>query len=115
MGASLADLVAVQRSVVPDLNAVREFAGFEQFGEVKYDTLAQAVSRRQQAIEKRTQDIATWTAEINALSAANSFDKIGSITLSAPQSERESIKVCRLEYAGMQSQAVISYGKNLIG
>ena len=115
VGASLADVVAVQRSVVPDLNAVREFAGFEQFGEVKYDTLAQAVSRRQQAIEKRTQDIATWTAEINALSAANSFDKIGSITLSAPQSERESIKVCRLEYAGMQSQAVISYGKNLIG
>ncbi len=115
VGASLADVVAVQRRVVPDLNAVREFAGFEQFGEVKYDTLAQAVSRRQQAFEKRSQDVLTWTAEINALSAANSSDKIGSITLSAPQSERESIKVCRLEYAGMQSQAVISYGKNLIG
>jgi hypothetical protein len=115
VGASFADVVAVQRRVVPDLKAVREFAGFEQFGEVKYDTLAQAVSRRQQAIEKRTQDVATWTAEINTLSVANSFDKIGSITLSAPQSERESIKVCRLEYAGMQSQAIISYGKNLIG
>jgi hypothetical protein len=88
---------------LPDLRAIREFEGFEQFGEVKYDTLAQAVLRREQAIAKRTQDVATWTSEINALSAANSFDKIGSITLSAPQGERENIRVCRLEYSGMQS------------
>ena len=82
VGASRADVVAVQRRVLPDLRAIREFEGFEQFGEVKYDTLAQAVLRREQAIAKRTQDVATWTSEINALSAANSFDKIGSITLS---------------------------------
>ncbi len=115
VGASRADVVAVQRRVLPDLRALREFEGFEQFGEVKYDTLAQAVLRREQAIAKRTQDVATWTSEINTLSAANSFDKIGSITLSAPQGERENIRVCRLEYSGMQSQALNSYGKNLIG
>ena len=115
VGASLADVVAVQRRVVPDLKALREFAGFEQYGEVKYDTLAQAVSRRQQAIEKRTQDVATWAAEINTLSAANSLEKVGSITLSAPKGERESIKACTLEYSGMQGQAVTAYGNSLIG
>ena len=114
VGASFADVVAVQRRVVPDLNAVREFAGFEQFGEVKYDTLAQAVARRQQAVAQRSQDVATWTAEINALSTTNSLDKVGSITLSFPQGEREGIKACTLEYSGMQGQAVVAYGNNLM-
>lgn len=114
VGASFADVVAVQRRVVPDLNAVREFAGFEQFGEVKYDTLAQAVARRQQVVAQRSQEVATWTAEINTLSAANSLDKVGSITLSYPQNERDSIKACTLEYSGMQGQAVVAYGNNLI-
>lgn len=114
VGASFADVVAVQRRVVPDLNAVRDFAGFEQFAEVKYDTLAQAVARRQQLVAQRSQDVATWTAEINTLSAANSLDKVGSITLSFPQGERDSIKACTLEYSGMQGQAVVAYGNNLI-
>lgn len=115
VGASYADVVAVQRSVVPDLKAVREFAGFEPFAEVKYDTLAQSATRRQQASAQRTLDVVTWTAEINTLSELNSLDKVGSITLSAPTSERESIKVCTLEYSGIQGQAVTAYGNSLIG
>ncbi len=115
VGASYADVVAVQRRIVPDLKAVREFAGFEPFSEVKYDTLAQAVSRRQQAAAQRTQDVATWTTEINTLSEVNSLDKVGSVTLSAPRGERESIKACTLEYSGIQGQAVVAYGNNLIG
>lgn len=115
VGASYADVVAVQRRIVPDLKAVREFAGFEPFSEVKYDTLAQAVSRRQQAAAQRNQDVATWTTEINTLSEVNSLDKVGSITLSAPRGERESIKACTLEYSGTQGQAVVAYGNNLIG
>lgn len=115
VGASNADVVAVQRSVVTDLKAVREFAGFEEFAMVKYETLVQAESRLQLAATKRSQDIATWAAEINKLSEANSIDKVGSITLSAPRAERESLKACTLEYSGIQSQAVTAYGNGLIG
>jgi hypothetical protein len=112
---SFADVVAVQRRIVPDLKAVREFAGFEEFGVVKYDTLAQAEFRRQQVATKRTLDIVSWTAEINTLSEANSLDKVGSVTLSAPRAEGETLKVCTLEYSGMNGQAVTAYGNNLIG
>ena len=114
VGASSTDVVAVQRRVVPDLSAVREFQGFEQFAEVKYDTLAQAVTRRQQAATQRTQDVAAWTAEIDTLAAATSTDKVGSVTLSLPEGEREAIRACTLEYSGMQGQAVIAYGNSLI-
>ncbi len=112
---SFVDVIAVQRRVVPDLKAVREFAGFEEFAVVKYETLVQVESRRQLAATQRSQDIATWTAEINTLSEANSLDKVGSISLSAPRAERESLKACALEYSGMQSQAVTAYGNGLIG
>lgn len=115
VGASYADVVAVQRRVVPNLSAVREFQqGFEQFAEVKYETLAQVVARRQQAVAQRTQDVATWTAEIDTLAASGSTDKVGSITLSFPQGERESIRACTLEYSGAQGQAVIAYGNALL-
>lgn len=114
VGASFADVVAVQRRVVPNLNTVPEFAGFEQFAEVKYETLAQAVARRQQVAAQRSQDVAIWAAEITTLSAADSFDKVGSISLSSPQREREGINACTLEYSGKQGQAVVAYGNNLI-
>jgi hypothetical protein len=111
---SFADVVAVQRRVVSDLKALREFAGFEEFAVVKYDSIAQAESRRQQAATQRSQDTVTWTAEINTLSETNSLDKVGSITLSAPRGERDSLKACTLEYSGMQGQAVNAYGNRLI-
>ena len=114
IGGSFTDVVAVQRRVVPDLTALREFADFEQFAEVKYDTLAQIVARRQQAASQRTQDAAAWTAEIDTLAAAASGDKVGSVTLSSGPGERESIKACTLEYSGPQGQAVIAYGNNLV-
>jgi len=115
VGASFADVVAVQRDIVPDLKAIREFAGFDQFADVKYDTLAQAVSRLQQAASKRTQDGATWTAEINTLGTADSLAKVGSITLSVPQTKGENIKACTLSYAGIQGQVISAYGNSLIG
>ncbi len=114
IGGSYIDVVAVQRKVVPDLSALREFADFEQFAEVKYDTLAQIVARRQQAATQRTQDAAAWAAEIDTLAAAGSSDKVGSVTLSSGPGERESIKACTLEYSGAQGQAVIGYGNNLV-
>lgn len=114
IGASFTDVVAVQRKVVPDLTALREFSDFEPFGEVKYDTLAQIVARRQQAASQRTQDVASWTAEIDTLAAAGSNDKLGSVTLSSNLGEREAIKACTLEYSGPQGQAAIAYGNSLV-
>jgi len=115
VGAAFTDVVAVQRRVVADLRRIREFSdNFEPFAEVKYERLAQVVAAGQQVAQQRQQAVATWTAEIAALSSAGSEDKLGSLTLSMPKDPREKIKACTLEYSGPQGQAVIAYRNSLL-
>jgi hypothetical protein len=108
------DVIAVQRSVIENFKKWEKSSFFEQFGEVKYDALVRAVDRREQLASQNALAEAALTAEITALAASRSSDKIGSYTLSPFPKSATSINVCMLEYAGPQGQAMMAYRNNLL-
>ena len=120
------DLVVTPRQY---LRAIRSstpsFAEYDEIGEVKFSVLAQASQRVVQAQDERRRTEQSWAAEVDALAASGSKEKMGSLTLSAlrlsaaPSAERPSaaalrssrnVRICALEYSGADRQAVLGYG-----
>jgi len=120
------DMVVTPRQY---LRAIRSstpsFAEYDEIGEVKFSVLAEASQRVVRAQDERRRTEQSWAAEIEALAASGSKEKMGSLTLSAlrlsaaPAAERPSaaalrssrnVRICALEYSGADRQAVLGYG-----
>lgn len=119
------DVVVAQRQYLREMRASNPaFSEYEEVGEVKFTVLAEASSRVVRAQEERRRAEQAWLAEIDALAASGSKDKVGSLTLSAlrlpiasgrpasetPNRAQQGVRICTLNYAGQDRPPILGYG-----
>ena len=120
------DVVAAPRQYLRAMrSSTPAFADYDEIGEVKFSVLAQASERVVRAQDERRRVEQSWAAELEALAASGSKDKMGSLTLSAlrlsaaapayrPNAaalrSSRNVRICALEYSGADRQAVLGYG-----
>ena len=119
------DVVVAQRQYLREMRASNPaFSEYEEVGEVKFTVLAEASSRVVRAQEERRRAEQAWLAEIDALAASGSKDKVGSLTLSAlrlpiasgrpasetPNRAQQGVRICTLNYTGQDRPPILGYG-----
>ena len=119
------DVVIAQRQFLRVMRSSNPaFAEYEEVSELKYTVLVEASQQVVREQEERRRAEQLWASEINALAAADSREKVGSLTLSALRLSSQAagaaaggrpvqgqgVRMCALEYTGADRHAVLGYG-----
>lgn len=107
-----ADVVMVQRQALPVLtNASNEFAqGYETLHDIPHTGLFSQAERIREAEARRQQAVANRAQEFEALAAADSQDKVGSIAFGAPRAAGL-VAFCTIKHTGEHGAAMLGYGQ----
>ena len=109
---ALADIVMVQRQVLPALRKISpQFEQeHEQVHEFSHTSVFAMAKEQSEAAQRREQDLANRALELDNLAQAHSTDKVGSLSFGLPR-DSGTLAFCTLSYSGDQGAAILGYAQ----